>query len=115
MEHEEIVIAADDGLCTSCKSKLQILVVFWIAAIGYPHLRLKPDSRTPQDFEDALTPCERNPGNLGIDRGRESEYVDFFGMQQSALRNAVRLQRCTYQGRGIEDDQSLLRSRRSAL
>ena len=89
MEHEEIVIAADDGLGTSCESKLQILVVLWIAAIGYPHLRLKPDSRTPQDFEDALTPCDRNracelgaaenTGDLGIDRGRECEYVDFFG------------------------------------
>jgi hypothetical protein len=97
-----------------------------IAAIGYPHLRLKPDSRTPQNFEDALTPRERyrerepgtaqNPGNLGIDRGRECEYVDFFSAEQRAFRNAVRLQRSTYEGRGVKNDQSAVRrSRRSAL
>jgi hypothetical protein len=83
VEHEEIVIAADDDLGPSRESELQILIVLWVAAVGYPHRRLNPDSRTPQNFEDALTPRERNrerePGaaqntrNLGIDRGRETE------------------------------------------
>jgi hypothetical protein len=47
VKHEEIVIAADDGLRTSRESELQILIVLWIAAIGYLQRRLKPYSRTP--------------------------------------------------------------------
>ena len=59
-------------------------------------------------ISDALSTRERNrerelgapqnSGNLGIDWGRKSEYIDFFGTQQSALRDAVRLERRAYQG-----------------
>jgi hypothetical protein len=88
--------------------ELEIVIVLWITAIGDPHGRLKPDGSMAQYFQDPLTPCKRNstrkpgtvqnPGNLAIDRGREREHIDFLGMQQRALRNAVRLERRTYEG-----------------
>ena len=69
---------------------------------------LKPDGSMAQYFQDPLTPCERdctrkpgtvqNPGNLAIDRGRERENIDFLGTQQRAFRNAVGLERRTYEG-----------------
>jgi hypothetical protein len=69
--------------------ELEILIVLWITAIGDQHGRLKPDGSMPQYFQDPLTPRKRdctrkpgaveNPGNLGIDRGRESEHIDFLG------------------------------------
>jgi hypothetical protein len=89
VKHKQIVIAADDGLGASRESELQLLVVLWISAVGYLHRRLEPDGRMPQDFEDALTPRERNrecklgaaqnSGDLGVHLGRQSEHVDFFG------------------------------------
>jgi hypothetical protein len=92
VEHKKIVIAANDDLGPSRESELQILIVLWIAAVGYPHRRLKPDSRTPEDFEDALTARQRNherepgaaqdSGNLRVDRGREGEYIGFFGPER---------------------------------
>ena len=64
-------------------------------------------SSIAQHFQDPLTPCERdctrkprtvqNPGNLAIDRGREREHIVFLGMQQRAFRNAVGLERSTYE------------------
>ena len=75
--------------------------VFWIAAIRDSRSRLKPDGSAPQYFRDAPTLHERdcarepgavqNPGNLGIDRGGESEDIDFFGAQQRAFRDTVHL------------------------
>jgi hypothetical protein len=35
----------------------------------------------------------QNLGNFGIDRGRKGEHVNFFGAEQRALRNAIRLER----------------------
>jgi hypothetical protein len=91
VEHEQIIVAADDGLSTDCESELQILVVLWIAAVGYPHRCFKSDGRPPKNFEEALTSRERdragefraaqNRGNLGIDRRGECDDVYFFCAQ----------------------------------
>jgi hypothetical protein len=53
--------------------------------------RFNPDSRSPKNFEEALTSRERdragefraaqNRGNLGIDRRGECDHVYFFGVQ----------------------------------
>jgi hypothetical protein len=37
------------------------------------------------------------PGDLAIDRGREREHIEFLGTQQRAFRNAVGLERRTYE------------------
>ena len=88
--------------------ELEILIVLWITAIGDPHGRLKPDGGMAQYFQNPLTPRKRdctrklgtvqNPGNLAIDRGREREHIDFPGTEQRAFRNAVGLERRTYEG-----------------
>ena len=115
-------IAADDGLRTCRESELQVLVVLWMAAVGHAHGRLKPDGRRAQNFQQALTPRERdrvhelrgaeNRGNLGTNPGGDCEHVNFFGAQTA---HAIRLERRACGGGGVEDDQSTaLRSRRSA-
>lgn len=108
VEDEEIIVTADDRLCSCRERELQILVILWITAIGDPHYRREPDGGAPQYFHHTLTSRERNckrepgavqnPGDLGIDRGRKSKDIDFFGAQQSALRNAVHFERRAYQG-----------------
>jgi hypothetical protein len=91
VEHEQIIVAADDDLSTGCERELQILFVLRIAAVGYPHRWFKPDGRPPKNFEEALTSRERdrarefraaqNRGNLGIDRRGERDHVYFFRAQ----------------------------------
>ena len=108
MENEQIIVTADYRLGPGRQGELQILVVLWVAAIGDRHRRLKSDGRTAQYFQDPFTPrrwdCPRKPGavqnssDLAIDRGRESEHIDFLGTQQRALRNAVRLERRAHEG-----------------
>src|SRR5262249_55353853 len=99
VEHEQVIVTADDRLGSGRKCELEVLIVLWITAIADPHGRLKPDGSMAQYFQDPLTPCNRdrtckprtvqNPGNLGINRGREREHIDFLGTQQRAFRNAV--------------------------
>ena len=89
IENEQIIVASDNSLGSRDESELQILVIVWVTAISHPHRGLKPHGRAPQDFQHPLTPCKRdcrreftavqNHGNLGVDRGGESEHVDFFG------------------------------------
>ena len=97
--------------CTQVKGgrecELEIPIVLWITAIGDPRGRLKPDGSMAQYFQDPLTPCKRDctgkpgtvqdPDNLTIDGGREREHIDFLGTQQRAFRNAVGLERRTYE------------------
>ncbi len=108
MENEQIIVATDDSLGSRGEREFQILVIFWITAVSHPYGRLKPYGRAPQDFQDPASPCKRDcmrklravqdPGNLGIDRGGESEHVDFFGAQQSTFGNTVNLQCRAYEG-----------------
>lgn len=97
MEHQEIIVATDDGLRAGCERKLQILVVLRIAAIGDTRYGLEPEGRTLKDFQDALaTPAGDRAGKL-----RAAENLGNFGADE---------------GRCVEDDQSTVRgSRRSAL
>ena len=108
VENEQIIVTADDSFRSGSEGELQILIVLWITAISDRYRGLKPDGRAAQYFQDPFTPrkrdCPRKPGavqnsgDLAIDRGRESEHLDFLGTQQRALRNAVRLERRAYEG-----------------
>src|SRR5712691_1623184 len=85
VEYHKVVVAAHDGFCSGRESKLQILVVLWVATIAYRHPRLEPDSRAPQDLQEVFKPFTRDGtsesraaqhlGNLGINCGREREHV----------------------------------------
>jgi len=85
-----------------------------------------PNDRATQEEEFSLELRTRDrerklrtvqdTGNLGVDRRGECEHVEFLGAQQRPLRNAVRLERGTDEGRGVEDNQPPgLRLRRSEL
>jgi hypothetical protein len=103
VKNKQIIITAGDCFGPNRQRELQILIVLWVAAIGDLHRGLKPYGSVAQSFQDALTPYKRdctrklravqNSGNLSINRNRKSEHIDFFGMQQSPLRNTVRLER----------------------
>ena len=60
MEHEKVVIATDNDFGTGREGELQVLVVLGITAFGHAHGRLEPDGRTPQNFQEASTPRERD-------------------------------------------------------
>jgi hypothetical protein len=66
VEHDKIVVAADDGFCSGRKGKLQVFIVLWIAAVGDAPGRLEPESRVSEDIKEMLTPPERNCLNQGI-------------------------------------------------
>ena len=72
VEHEQIVIAADQGLGPSRERKLQIFVVLGIAAIRLPAPPAQTRPPPPAEFRDALTPSERKSRRRILGRSRTS-------------------------------------------
>ena len=60
VENEQVIVTADDRLGSDRECELEILIVFWITAIGDPHGRLKPECSMAQYLKDPLTPCKRD-------------------------------------------------------
>src|SRR6516164_4490022 len=58
VEHEQVIVTADDRLGSGREGELEILIVLWITAIADPHGRLKPDGSMAQYSQDPLTPCQ---------------------------------------------------------
>ncbi len=60
VEHEKVVIAADDGLCSGRQSKLQVFVILRVTAVSDAHRSLEPHGLTAQDFQDPFTSLTPN-------------------------------------------------------
>src|SRR5437764_14124525 len=108
MQYEQIVVAGDDSLCAGRECELEVLIILWIAAVGYAHRRVEPDGGLAKNSQKPVPALERdaacelrpiqNVGDFGVDRARAGEHIDLFGAQQHAFRDAVRLERRTYDG-----------------
>jgi|SRR5580700_40114 hypothetical protein len=106
MQYEQIIVAGDDSLCPGRECEFQVLIVLWIAAVGYGRSRVEPDSGVAKNSQKLVPALERdaasefrtvqNAGDFGIDRGREGEHINVFRAQQRAFRDAVRLERRAY-------------------